>query len=127
MSRRFAAPRRGIPSSPGQELLGVITSHGPSRESYTTSRKSRRSAEAIGTPAAHAALSAERVRAALSSPPSMPALLQRALQEGSAAMVAVEGAATIPGHHSGQTETEWAKPALPGARQKPETTRARGS
>src|SRR5438128_8449086 len=40
MSRRFA-PRRGADSSPGQELLGVITSHGPFRESYSPSRKSR--------------------------------------------------------------------------------------
>jgi hypothetical protein len=29
MSRRFAAPRRGLQSPPWQELLGVITSHGP--------------------------------------------------------------------------------------------------
>ena len=27
-------PRRGVRSPPGRELLGVITSHGPSRESY---------------------------------------------------------------------------------------------
>jgi hypothetical protein len=29
MSRRFAVPRRGVRSPPGQELLGVATSHGP--------------------------------------------------------------------------------------------------
>ncbi len=34
---------------------------------------------------------------------------------------------TIPGDGGGQTETERSKPALPGAGQKPETTRARGS
>ena len=42
-------------------------------------------------------------------------------------MVALEGAATIPGDEGRQAETERAKPALPGAREKPETTRARGS
>jgi hypothetical protein len=42
-------------------------------------------------------------------------------------MVAVEGATTISGDGTGQTATERPKPALPGARQKPETTRARGS
>ena len=83
--------------------------------------------EAIGTPAADAALSAERMRAALSSPAGAPALLQRGLPGGGAEMVAVEGAAKIPGDGGGQAETERAKPALPGARQKPETTRARGS
>jgi len=41
---------------PGQELQGVITSHGPSRESYRSSRKSRGSAEGFKTPAAHAVL-----------------------------------------------------------------------
>jgi hypothetical protein len=126
LSRRFA-PRRGVDSPPGQELLGVITSHGPFRESYRSSRKSRGSAEAIAPPAADAVLSAERMRAALSSPAGAPALLQRALPGGGAEMVAVEGAATIPGDGGGPTETERAKPALPGAGQKPETTRARGS
>ncbi len=92
MSRRFTAPRRGVDSPPGPELLGVITSHGPSRESYRPSRKSRGSAEAFSTPAAHAVLSAERMRAALSSPAGAPALLQRALPGGGAEMVAVEGA-----------------------------------
>jgi hypothetical protein len=42
-------------------------------------------------------------------------------------MVAVEGPGEIPGHHHGQTETERAKPALPGARQKPEFRTARDS
>jgi hypothetical protein len=37
LSRRSAAPRRGVDSPPGQELLGVISSHGPSRESYRPS------------------------------------------------------------------------------------------
>src|SRR6266568_1872916 len=127
MSRRFA-PRRGVDSPPGQELLGVVTSHGPSRESYSPSRKSRGwPAEAIASPAAAAALSAEGMRRTLSSPAGAPALLQRALPGGGAAMVAVEGAATIPGDSTGPAETEQAKRALPGARQKPETTGARGS
>src|SRR6266849_2256564 len=127
MSRRFA-PRRGVASPPGQELLGVITSHGPSRESYRSSRKSRGwSAKAIAPPAADAALSAERMRAAFSSPASTPALLQRALPGGGAAMVAMEGAATVPGEGSGPAETERPEPTLPGARQKPETSRARRS
>jgi len=42
-------------------------------------------------------------------------------------MVAVEGAATIPGDGAGPAETERAEPALPGARQKAETASARGS
>ena len=58
-------PRRGEYSPPGPELLGVITSRGPSRESYTPSRKSRGwPAEAIATSAADARLSAEGMRAA---------------------------------------------------------------
>ena len=92
-----SAPRRGVDSPPGQELLGVITSHGPSRESYRPSRKSSGAAEAIGPPAADAALSAERMRAALSSPAGAPALLQRRMPGGGAEMVAVEGAADDTG------------------------------
>lgn len=42
-------------------------------------------------------------------------------------MVAVEGAATIPGVEDGQAETERPEPVLPGAGPKPKTTRARGS
>ena len=56
-----------------------------------------------------------------------PALLQRTLPGGGAGMVAVEGAATIPGEPCGPTETEQSKPALSGADQEPETTRASGS
>src|ERR1035441_2455721 len=89
MSRRFA-PWRGVESPPGQELLGVITSHGPSRESYRSSRKSRGSAEAIAPSAADAALSAERVRGALRSPAGAPALLQRRVPGSGAGMVAME-------------------------------------
>ena len=39
--RRSAAPRRGVQSPPEQELLGAMTSLGPSRECYKPSRKSR--------------------------------------------------------------------------------------
>ncbi len=42
-------------------------------------------------------------------------------------MVALEGATTIPGDKGGQAETEPPEPVLPGARQEPETSRARGS
>ena len=127
MSRRFA-PRRGVDSSPGQELLGVISSHGPSRESYKPSQKSSGGpAEAKGPPGAAARVSAQGVRRAFSSPASAPALLQRGVPPGGPKMVAVEGPGAIPGRHGRQTETERAKPALPGARPKPETTRERGS
>src|ERR1700674_4956778 len=127
MSRRFA-PGGEVDSPPGQELLGVITSHGPSRESYRSSRKSRGWAtEAIAPSAADARLSAEGMRAAFSSPTSAPALLQRGLPEGGAEMVALESPREISGDDGGPAETERAKPALPGARQKPETIKARGS
>src|SRR6185312_15442877 len=49
---------------------------------YRSSRKARESAEAFSTAAAHAVLSAEGMRAALSSPAGAPALLQRALPGG---------------------------------------------
>src|ERR1035438_10245070 len=127
MSRRFAAPRRGVRSPAGQEPLGVVTSHGPYRESYQPGRKTTGRAAAVRTPAADAALSAERLRGALSSSAGAPALLQRALPGGGAEVVAVEGAATIPGDEGGQAEAERAKPAPSGACPEPETTRARSS
>ena len=121
-------PRRGGYSPPGPELLGVITSRGPSRECYRSSRKSRGWAtEAIAPSAADARLSAEGMRAAFSSPASAPALLQRGLPEGSAEMVALESPREISGDDGGPAETERAKPTLPGARQKSETTRAKDS
>src|ERR1700685_243253 len=127
MSRRFAAPRKGVGSPPGPELLGVITSHGPSRESYRSSRKSRGSAEAFSTPAAHAVLPAEGMRTTLSSPAGAPALLQRRMPEGGAEMVAVESPREIPGVGGGPNETERSKAPLAGARQRPKTSRAGGS
>jgi hypothetical protein len=120
-------PRRGEYSPPGPELLGVVTSHGPSRESYRPSRKSRGSAEAIGPPAAEAALSAQGLRAVFSSATGAPAVLQRGLSGGGAEMVAVEGAAEIPGDDVRQGETEGPKPVLPGAGAETGTTRTRGS
>ena len=120
-------PGEDCESSPGQELLGVITSHGPFRESYRSSRKSSRSAEAFGTPATDTAVSAQRLRPALSSPAGPPALLQRWLPAGGAEVVAMEGTATIPQNEGRQAATERPKPALSGAGPKPETTRARSS
>jgi len=42
-------------------------------------------------------------------------------------MVAVEGAATIPGDEGGQAEAERPEPVLSGAGPKPETTRGKSS
>ena len=62
MIRRSAAPRRGVHSPPEQELLGAITSHGPSRECSKPSRKaSRRPAETAGEPATGPAVPAQRM------------------------------------------------------------------
>lgn len=115
-------------SPPGQELLGVVTSHGPSRESYTPLRKSSDwQTKTPGPPAAAAAVSVERLRAAFSSAAGKPAVLQRALPPGGAEMVAVEGPAEVPHNGRGQGETQRPKPALPATGQEPETSRARGS
>jgi hypothetical protein len=120
-----ALERSGSP--PGQELLGVITSHGPSRESYRSFRKSRGSGKATTPSAADAVLPAERVRGALPSAAGAPALLQRRVPGSGEGMVALEGAGKIPGDEGLQAATERSKPTLPGAREKPETARARGS
>src|SRR5947207_1662767 len=128
MSQRFAAPRRGMQSPPGQELLGVITSHGPYRESYQVIQEAGGlPATPSGLPAAHSLLSAEGMRAAFSSQAGATALLQCRVRKGGAAVGAVEGTATVPGDGDGQREAERPKPALPGAGQKPEITRARDS
>ena len=121
-------PRPGgeIVPPPGQELLGVITSRGPSRESYNSMRKATGAGEAGGPPAAGAAVSAEGMRASISSAAVAPALLQRGLPGSGAEVVAVEGAATLPGDGRGQAETERPKPALPGAGAQPGTRTARG-
>src|SRR4029077_17476187 len=94
VSRRFA-PRRGVGSPPGLELLGVITSHGPSRESIRPSRKSSGAAKATSPPIPRTVLSAERMRPVLSSAADESALLQRGVPEGSTEMVEMEGAAEI--------------------------------
>ena len=84
-------PRRGEYSPPGPELLGVITSRGPSRECYRSGRKSRGGpAEAIAWPAANTLVSTERLREALSSPAGAPTILQQRVPGGGAAMVTVE-------------------------------------
>src|SRR5258705_14015733 len=68
MSQRFAASRRRVQSPPGQELLGVITSHGPYRASYQVSQKAGgRPTTTSGLPVAHSPLSAEGMRATFSS------------------------------------------------------------
>jgi len=101
----FAEPRRGIGSSPGQELLGVMTSHGPSRDCYTPAQKSSGwSAQAPGISAADADVSAQRLQSAIPSEASPPVLLQREVPPGSAEMVAMEGPAAIPGDGGGSEE-----------------------
>jgi hypothetical protein len=114
-------------SPPGRELLGVITSHGPFRESYRSSRKSRESTKATAPSATDALLPAERVRGAVPSGAGGPALLQRRVSGSGAGMVALEGAAKIPCDEGLQAAAERSKPPLPGAREKPETGRARRS
>jgi len=107
---------------PGQELLGAITSHGPSRESYKQSRETSGGAAAPGSPPAPGAgLSAQGMRAAFPSAASGATLLQSAMPGGGAGVVAVEGAATLPGDRRRQAEAERPKPALPGAGPPPET------
>jgi len=72
------------------------------------------------------ALSAERMRTALSSSSGEPTLLQRGVPEGGAAMVALEGAAAIPGDAVWQNQADRPEPALSRARQSPQTTRTGG-
>ena len=107
---------------PGQELLGAITSHGPSRESYKQSRETSGEAAAPGSPPAPGpGLSAQRMRAAFPSAASGATLLQSAMPGGGTGVVAVEGAATVPGDSRRQAQAERPKPALPGAGPQPET------
>jgi len=56
-------------------------------------------AEAPSATAAVAVLSAERMRTALSSASSTPAVLQRALSKGGAEVVEVEGTAEVPDYN----------------------------
>ena len=127
LSRRFVAPRRGVASPPGPELLGAITSHGPSRESYKLFRKARRPpAKEASAAATDTALSAERMRTTLSTPTRAAAVLQRWLPGGGAGMVGVEGPADLPKHGGGQAEAERAKPTLPEAHPGPKAVREKG-
>lgn len=123
------SPRRGVDSSPEQELLGAFTSHGPSRGLYTPARPSRvrRTTEAAGVPAANPPLSVERMRAAVSPAAGATTVLQPGVPAGSAGVVAMEGPAEIPGDGGGQRETQRAEPAVPGARSKPQTSNAERS
>ena len=108
------------------ELLGAITSLGPSRECYKSFRKSRGwPAEAPSAPPAAPTMPAQRMRAALSAPTGGTAVLQRAVPEGGAGLVAVEGPGDVSGHGGGQTEAQAAEPALPGARQEPKSANRR--
>lgn len=105
-----------------------MTSHGPSRESYKCGRKARvAAAKTTRAASTGAALSTERMRAALSCWAAAAALLQRSVPWGGAEVVAVEGAADLPGQRGRQTEAEWAKPALPGASAEAENTAGRES
>lgn len=84
-------------------------------------------AKTITQTAAEPPLSAEGVRGALPSAAGAPALLQRRVPGSGEGMVALEGAGKISGDQGLQAATERSKPTLPGAREKPETAKARGS
>jgi hypothetical protein len=56
------------------------------------------------------------------TPTGTPAVLQRGVPGGGAGVVGVEGPAALPVHGGGKAKTKGAKPALPGARQRPKTT-----
>jgi len=104
---KMPCPGEDFHSPPEQELLGAITSHGPSRESYTPAKESSDwPTEAFVTSAAEPAVSAERLRPALSSAASAPALLQRRVPDGGAEMVEMEGAAEISGNEVGPSKAE---------------------
>jgi len=62
LTGRSAAPRRGLRFPSRAELLGAMTSHGPSRESYKPSRKSRgRPTQTADVPATVPVLSSQRM------------------------------------------------------------------
>jgi hypothetical protein len=67
---------------------------------------------------------AQGMRRTFSSPAGAPALLQRAMPEGGAGMVAMESSAELQGHGCGEKKTERAKLPLPRACQKPEAVSA---
>src|SRR5438876_484268 len=125
MSRRSAAPRRGVvfPSRAGasgsHHLPWALTRMLPTQAGK---REVRRRKDA--TPAENAALSAERMRAAVSSAAGATTLLQQPVPASGAEVVTVEGPAELSGDLGGQRQTQRAKPALSRARQKPEATSA---
>jgi hypothetical protein len=122
LSRRFTVPRRGVRFPSRAELLGAITSHGPSRESYTPLRKERGPrAETACPSAAGPAVLAQGMRAALSPRKCATALLQQRVSGSGAGVVGVESSAEVPGHGGWQTKAERTKPALPEARQRAKT------
>jgi hypothetical protein len=128
LKRRSLWPGEDSRSSPGPELLGANTSHGPSRESYTPFGKaSGGQANTSAPPAASAPpLSTEGMRTAVSAAACAPAVLQRGVPEGRTGVVGVEGPVGLAGIRKGQAEAERAKPTLPPARQRAKTARERG-
>src|SRR5690242_3662823 len=81
----------------------------------------------IGEAATDAALSAERMRSALLSGASAPAVLQQAVSGSGTEVVPVESPATISRNGSGPSQTQRPKPPLPGADQNAETNRTKSS
>ena len=122
--RRSAAPRRGVQSPPGQELLGAITSLGPSRECYTPSRKSRGAAGGNGRRAGRGARRCllkgceQRFRPRQ----ARQRYCSEQCRQAARAWSRWKAQAELSGHGGGQTEAQRAKPALPGARQEPKTS-----
>src|SRR6516162_11612223 len=99
-----------MPVPSGARAFREPHSRGPCRGFYTLRpRPGTRRAETPGPPAADARLSAERLRPAVSSCCSAPALLRPTVPASGAAMVAVEGAAELPGDGGGQRKTQWAE------------------
>ncbi len=103
----------------GQEARWPALAVIPGKSIYLISR--------IGEAATDAAVSAERMRSALLSGASAPAVLQQTVSRSGAEVVAVESPATISRNGSGPSQTQRPKPALPGAGQESETNRMKSS
>jgi len=73
-----------------------------------------------------AALSAERMRTALSSSSGEPTLLQRDVSESGPQMVSLESAAAIPGDEVRESQADRSEPTLSRAYQNPQITRTGG-
>src|SRR5690242_19814905 len=93
----------------GQEARWPALAVPPGRGIYLISR--------IGEAATDAALSAERMRSALLSGASAPAVLQQTVSGSGTEVVPVESPATISRNGSGPSQTQRPKPAIPGADQ----------